>query len=245
MARRLFFVDEIARGRAELRGEDAKHLTRVLRVEEGQRYEISDNQSLYLAEVETARKDLVGFRVIEKREPAPPVVSITLYAALIKFDHFEWMLEKATELGVTEIVPVEAERSERGLEKAAGKRLERWRRILLESAQQCRRPFLPQLRDPLRLKNALATQTAPRYLLDERPGAPPLLSALPADRSPNDQVTLLVGPEGGWADHEHDDALTAGWRPVSLGLNVLRAETAVIAALAIVNAAWSQRDGNF
>jgi 16S rRNA (uracil1498-N3)-methyltransferase len=238
MARRLFFVDQVVRGRAELRGEDARHLTRVLRVEEGQRYEVSDYLSLYLAEVDTARKDLIGFRVLEQRTPAPPPVSIHLFAALIKFDHFEWMLEKAAELGVAEIVPVEAERSERGLEKAAGKRLQRWRRVLLESSQQCRRAILPRLHDPIRLPQALEIRNGLDYLLDERPGAPPMLDTLPQERSSADRVALLVGPEGGWAGHEHDSAAAAGWKPVSLGANVLRAETAAIAALAVINAAW-------
>ena len=131
-------MDEVRNGQAEIAGDEARHLTRVLRVEAGQRYEISDNRNVYLAEIETARKEHVLFRTIEKLPPpAPPCFE--LCAALIKFDHFEWMIEKATELGVTEIVPVEATRSERGLEKAAAKRVERWRRIALEASQQSRR----------------------------------------------------------------------------------------------------------
>jgi len=115
--RRRFFVDEVRSGRAEISGDDARHLTRVLRVEAGQRYEISDNRNLYLAEIETARKEHVSFRTIEKLALPAPTVRLILCAALIKFDHFEWMIEKATELGVSEIVPVETVRSERGLER--------------------------------------------------------------------------------------------------------------------------------
>src|SRR5271170_4280005 len=136
--RRRFFVDEVRNGQAELAGDDAKHLTRVLRVEAGQRYEISDNRNVYLAEIETARKERVIFRTIEKLEAQPASRRLILCAALTKFDRFEWMIEKATELGVAEIVPVEAVRSERGLERAAAKRVERWRRIALESSQQAR-----------------------------------------------------------------------------------------------------------
>ncbi len=117
--RRRFFVDEVRSGRAEISGDDARHLTRVLRVEAGQRYEISDNRNVYLAEIETARKEHVVFRTLEKLAPPAPAVRLILCAALIKFDHFEWMIEKATELGVSEIVPVETIRSERGLERAA------------------------------------------------------------------------------------------------------------------------------
>jgi len=97
---RRFFVDEVRNGHAEIEGDQAGHLTRVLRVAPGQRYEISDNRQVYLAEIETARKERVVFRTLEKLAPEAPCVNITLYAALIKFDHFEWMIEKATELGV-------------------------------------------------------------------------------------------------------------------------------------------------
>ena len=115
--RRRFFVDEVRNGKAQIEGDEARHLTRVLRVEAGQRYEISDNRNVYLAEIETARKENVVFRTLENFPRPPPSARFELYAALIKFDRFEWIVEKATELGVTEIVPVEATRSERGLEK--------------------------------------------------------------------------------------------------------------------------------
>src|SRR4051794_10543291 len=129
MARRRFFVNEVRNGRAELTGDDARHLTRVLRVEPGQSYEISDNRRAYLAEVETARKEHVVFRVSETLQAEPPQVSVSVLAALIKFEHFELLVEKATELGAAEIVPVQTARSEHGLERAALKRIERWRRI--------------------------------------------------------------------------------------------------------------------
>src|SRR5689334_23653345 len=97
--RRRFFVDEVRNGGAEVSGDDAAHLTRVLRVEAGQRYEISDNRQLYLAEIETARKERVVFRTLEKLPVIEPPVRTILIAAIFKFDHFEWMIEKATELG--------------------------------------------------------------------------------------------------------------------------------------------------
>jgi 16S rRNA (uracil1498-N3)-methyltransferase len=228
--RRRFFVDEIRNGQAELAGDDAKHLTRVLRVEVGQRFEISDNRNVYLAEIETARKERVIFRTLEKLEAQPAVRRLILCAALTKFDRFEWMIEKATELGVAEIVPVEAVRSERGLERAALKRVERWRRIALESSQQARRAFLPVVREPLEFQDALSIDAPRRYALDEKPGAP-RLGCSPLDP---DAVAILVGPEGGWTEEERTAFTAAGWTPVSLGPSILRAETAAIAALAII-----------
>jgi 16S rRNA (uracil1498-N3)-methyltransferase len=236
--RRRFFVDEVRNGQARIAGDEARHLTRVLRVEAGQRYEISDNRSVYLAEIETARKESVVFRTLEKLPEPPTSVRIELYAALIKFDRFEWIVEKATELGVTEIVPVEATRSDRGLEKAAGKRVERWRRIALEASQQSRRAILPEIAEPVLLNDAIARTASYRYALDENPGAVPLLQALPALRAAQDTVAILTGPEGGWTDEERASFTAAGWTPVSVGPLILRAETAVVAALAVISQAW-------
>src|SRR5271155_898632 len=178
--RRRFFVDEVRSGRAEISGDDARHLTRVLRVGAGQRYEISDNRNVYLAEIESARKEHGAFRTLENLAAPAPTVRLVLCAALIKFDRFEWMIEKATELGVAEIVPVETARSERGLERAAHKRVERWRRIALEASQQSRRAFLPDVSEPESLRETLACEATYKFALDENPAAPPLNTALPA-----------------------------------------------------------------
>ncbi len=236
--RRRFFVDEVRNGQAHIEGDDAKHLTKVLRVEVGQRFEISDNRNVYLAEVSTAHKGEVAFRTLEKLPPEPERVRVTLCAALIKFDHFEWMIEKATELGVSEIVPVIATRTERGLDRAAEKRVERWRRIALEASQQSRRAFLPEVRDAVPFAEALKSRAAHRYVLDEVPGGQDLLSALPAPRSAEDSIALLIGPEGGWTDTERGASISAQWTRVTMGPLILRAETAAMASLSIVNAAY-------
>ncbi len=230
--RRRFFVDEVRNGQAEINGDDARHLTRVLRVEPGQRYEISDNRNVYLAEIETARKEHVVFRTLEKLDAPSLPLRIVLCAALIKFDHFEWMIEKATELGVAEIVPVETIRSERGLERAARKRVERWRRIAVEASQQSRRAHLPQVHEPVSFQEALSWEAVHRYALDENPGG---ISLTRAHRSA-ETIALLVGPEGGWTEVERAAFVESGWTRVSLGPLLLRAETAAIAALAVVTA---------
>ena len=238
--RRRFFTDPPRAGVVELRGDEARHLTRVLRVEPGQKFEISDNQSVYLAEIAEARGELVRFRILEPIEPAPTLVQIILCAALIKFDRFEWIVEKATELGVTCILPVEAARSEKGLFEASRKRAERWRRIAREAAQQSRRASLPEILPAVRFSAALATEAAHRYFLEEAT-APPLLSLIPAVRTPSDTVALLLGPEGGWTDAERSQAAAARWCATSLGPQILRAETAALAALAVIACAWPAR----
>lgn len=239
MARRRFFVPEIRRGSAELTGRDAEHLIRVLRAEPGQVHELSDNRDLYLAEIEVARKSLVSFRVLERLDTPVPSVQVSLLPALIKFERLEWLIEKATELGVSTIQLIEAERSEKGLARAAQHRVARWEKIALEASQQSRRAHLPRIEAPFRLEKSLQLDANIRLLLDEAPGAPPLLGCLPAERNATDHVALLLGPEGGWTDRERELATGAGWIGCSLGAAVLRAETAGVASLAVIQAAWA------
>ena len=243
MARRRFFVDEIRRGTAELTGEDAEHLVRVLRVQAGQVFEISDNRDVYLAEVETARKSSVSFRVMEKLPLPPACVQITLLAALIKFERFEWLVEKATELGAAVIQPIETTRTERGLAEASQKRAVRWVRVAREASEQSRRAHLPEMLPVSGFAPALHTKADVLLLLDEnRDAASPILRVLPSERVAEQRVALLLGPEGGWTDDERQEAIDAGWTSCSLGITVLRAETAALSAVAIIQAAWARSE---
>jgi 16S rRNA (uracil1498-N3)-methyltransferase len=234
MARRRFFVDEVRRGEAELDGEEAEHLSRVLRAEVGQQYEICDGERLYLGEIVEARKRSVRFRILEELPAAEPAVRISLLMSLIKFDRFEWAIEKATELGVASIVPVQAARSEKGLELAARKRVERWRKIARAAGQQSRRVHLPEIAPPVALAEALSRQGR-RVYLEEEGSCPLMLKAIP---TAGETVSILVGPEGGWTDRERTQLVAASWTPVSLGPQILRAETAAIAAVAVLSHAW-------
>ena len=234
MARRRFFVQEIRNQHAEIQGEDARHLAQVLRVEAGQQYEISDNRNAWLAEIETARKDRVTFRTIAPVAPREAGPRLALYLALIRFERFELAIEKATELGAASITPVVTGRSERGLERAASKRLLRWRRIALESSQQSRRDRLPEVEAPVRFERALAHKGGVRLFLDEEPGGAPLLQVV---QDGYESAAIIVGPEGGWTGEERSAAAGAGWQRVYLGPQILRAETAALASLAILGAA--------
>jgi 16S rRNA (uracil1498-N3)-methyltransferase len=240
MARRRFFVDQVRKGQAEITGENAHHLTRVLRVEVGQKFEITDNERAWLASVETARKDLVRFNVIEELAAVPELPQLTLYLALIKFERFEWAVEKATELGVTRIVPVEANRSEHGLFAGAQKRAERWKRIARESSEQSRRLRAPEIGSPVRLAEAFKDSSTHRCRLDEQAGAKPLIGAFSFHAG--DSTALAIGPEGGWIDAERQLFNDAGWTAASLGPSILRAETAVCAALGVLSQMWLTTD---
>jgi 16S rRNA (uracil1498-N3)-methyltransferase len=237
VARRRFFVDCFENGFAVLRGDEAKHLTRVLRAEAGQQYELSDNRSVCLAEITQAGPSEVRFRLLEPLESTAPPVRVTLVASLVKFDRFEWLVEKATELGVAAILPVAATRSESGLLEASRKRVERWRKIARESSQQSRRVTRPEILAPERLDRISIVDLPLRFFLDEEPGSPSLMKNLQPLSAAPPSVAVLIGPEGGWTPAERQH-LAEAWTAVSLGGQILRAETAAITALAILMNFW-------
>jgi 16S rRNA (uracil1498-N3)-methyltransferase len=242
--RRRFFVEKFEASSATLRGEAAHHLGRVLRAETGQLYELSDGHNVWLARTESVKRDEVNFSLVEPLAAPGVAVRIQLLLAIVKFDRFEWALEKATELGADEIVPLAAERSEKGLLAAAAKRAERWRRILAESAQQSRRLRIPDLQDSAKPREAFRAISAPaKLLLSERLGARPLREILEPHVSAGQAaattcIAVAVGPEGGWTDAEFGAARDCGFVEGALGHSILRTETAVCAALAAVQYAF-------
>src|SRR5579862_9155247 len=242
--RRRFFVEEFGAGSATLRGEAAHHLGRVLRAETGQLYELSDGQCVWLARTENVGRDEVQFSLVEQLTAPVAAVRIELLLAIVKFDRFEWALEKATELGAEEIAPLSADRSEKGLIAAAEKRAERWKRILAESAQQARRLRIPKLRGAAIPGDAFrATAASLKVLLSERAAAKPfreILEPLVAQHSGDNtaRVVIAIGPEGGWTEAEFATAGTCGFVEAGLGSNILRTETAVCASLAAVQYAF-------
>jgi 16S rRNA (uracil1498-N3)-methyltransferase len=236
--RRRFFVPNFDGLNAVMDGEAAHHLGRVLRAQEGQLYELSDGQSAWLARIEKAGRDRVEFLLLERIAAEQPRLHVTLLLAVVKFDAFEWALEKATELGVSAIVPLAAARSEKGLLAASAKRSERWRKILLEAAQQSRRLSVPSLDELRKPEQSFASHAAgARLMLSELPEAAPLRAALAGQHSSSAVLAavLAIGPEGGWTEEEFAAADAAGFQQVSLGKLILRTETAVIAALASIN----------
>lgn len=214
-------------------GDAAHHLGRVLRAEAGQLYELSDGERVWLGRVEEVGRDRVEFALIEPIESNELRLQTTLLLAVVKFDSFEWALEKATELGVRTIVPVAAARSEKALVQAAGKRSERWKKILLEASQQSRRVRIPELRAVEKPATAFASAAGFRVMLSERAEAAALKGLIPLEGAK--EATLAIGPEGGWTEEEFAAATAAGFAQASLGNLILRTETAVVAGLANLN----------
>ncbi|MGB9406316.1 MAG: RsmE family RNA methyltransferase [Terracidiphilus sp.] len=219
-------------------GAQAEHMARVLRAQPGMEADVVAGGHVFHAQVAAVARDEVRFNLIAELE-ADPALPVTLVMAVYKFDHMEWAIEKATELGVAAIAPVLARRTEKHLAESAGKRAERWRRIAQEAAQQARRSDVPLIFDPTPLAARVrAASEATRIVLAEQERTTTLRHALDEamDAAGTEMPTLeiAIGPEGGWAPAEEALFDANGWRAASLGPRILRAETAAIAALAVV-----------
>ena len=237
--RRRFFVTRFQNNAALIEGEAAHHLGKVLRAQPGQQYELSDGHRVYLAQIENVTRDRIEFTLQEEIPAHQAKLNTTLLLAVVKFDMFEWALEKATELGVTTIIPIAADRSEKGLLAASAKRSERWQKLLVEAAQQSRRVNVPVLEPVTKPEQTFASsKTDLKLVLSENPDAPLLRTVLQGKQSSS--ATFAIGPEGGWTDSEITAAQSAGFQPASLGTLILRTETAVVAALASLNYALSE-----
>jgi 16S rRNA (uracil1498-N3)-methyltransferase len=240
MTRRRFIADTWTANTASLTGDQAIHLARVLRATPGQIFDVVSNGFLHRAEITSVSEQQVDFTLHEELS-SDAALPLHLFLAVFKFDHMEWAIEKATELGVARITPILARRTEKHLAHAALKRAERWRRIALEASKQSRRTNIPDIADPIALKPSLEQETAPtRILLSETEQSTPLIAALTdSDRATASeavgQIThaLAIGPEGGWTPEEMSLFTQHAWQPVTLGPRILRAETAAIAAIAI------------
>jgi 16S rRNA (uracil1498-N3)-methyltransferase len=258
MTRRRWIADRWTATTASLTGDQAAHLARVLRAEPGQIYDVVSNGFLHRAEILSVSEAEVLFTLHEELE-SDAALPLHLLLAVFKFDHMEWAIEKATELGIAKITPILARRTEKHLAQSALKRSERWRRIALEASKQSRRTDIPNIADPIPLKQALAEESSPtRILLSETEQATTLTTALEISNTsntarvphpsqphrdggdalpspPGTTHALAIGPEGGWTPEEMSLFTEHQWQPVTLGPRILRAETAAIAAIAIAS----------
>jgi 16S rRNA (uracil1498-N3)-methyltransferase len=230
MTRRRWIADEVSGNRAALIGPLAQHLARVLRARVGQEFDVAAGGKVRRGRVVSTADERVEFELGEEvQESAGPCITLAL--SIFKFDHMEWAIEKCTELGVSRIVPIIARRTDSHLATAAVKRVERWQRIAMAAAQQSRRSSPPEILRPTKLQDVLAIHVASRIVLSESENEVMLSEVV----SPG-EAALAIGPEGGWTDEELQLFRKAGWTSASLGTTILRAETAAIAALAVVMA---------
>lgn len=233
MTRRRWIADEVSDDRAALTGAHADHLTRVLRARAGQEFDIIANGVARRGRLTNITDHRVEFD-LGKEIPASPAANLTLLLAVFKFDRMEWAIEKCTELGVSKMIPVIARRTDAHLASASAKRVERWRRIALQAAEQSRRVTAPEIAHPTQLREACQLPAESKIVLAETEEQKMLLDVL---ASANEPLLLAIGPEGGWTEDELALFGKEGWLSASLGHTILRAETAAIAAVVLAASA--------
>jgi len=256
MTRRRWIAEQWDETTATITGAQAEHMARVLRGQPGMQADVVAGGRVFHAQALSVLPDEVRFHLITEID-ADPALPVTLLMSIFKFDRMEWALEKATELGVKAIVPVVAQRTEKHLAQAAERRVERWRRVVNEAAQQSRRSDVPLIHSPVALAAHIKQQDshATRLVLAEQEQITTLREALiaalpaalpnpaengtpvanaPPANNPSPTFEIAIGPEGGWTPDEAALFDVNGWTAVSLGPRILRAETAALAALAVV-----------
>jgi len=244
MTRRRFYAPpgaiDAKASTATLSGDEARHLRDVLRLTPGDEVFLFDGMGreyrCSINEIGRASSTLNVIEVVEAASPESPL-KLTLAVALLKGEKFDFVVQKATELGVTQIVPVKTARADIRLRDSAdaGKRVARWQRIALEAAKQCGRAFVPRVADPTEFRKLISDPelvAGQRFMFSERGGQP--FSVSENTRQPVESVIALTGSEGGWTDEEIEAARETGWQIVTLGGRILRAETAAIAVSALL-----------
>jgi len=231
MTRRRWIADEVSDNHAALTGAHADHLVRVLRARVGQAFDIVAGPVVRRGRIVTIADGRVDFELGEEI-PAVAAAHVTLLLSIFKFDRLEWAIEKATELGVSRIVPVLARRTDAHLAFASAKRADRWRRIAVQAAEQSRRTAPPEIAAPIKVSEAAALSGSLRIVLSESEQQTQLRDVLAAHDA-DGEILLAIGPEGGWTGDELSLFKKEGWISASLGPTILRAETAAIAAIAI------------
>lgn len=249
MTDRRFFVgvEDWSSDQIIVRGEQAHHLKNVLRARAGETFEFIDGEGRWaraMVKAIPARGEVTCQIQEQHTNRSPEEDRAVLIQALIRFEKFEWILEKATELGATKIVPVVTARTEAKWREVSPARRDRWQKILIESLKQCRRLHLPVLTKPEPYDEAVSRAKAEvKLILSERPGTPALKSVFRTIRGTlggvmenpvSPRISLAIGPEGGWDEEEIVLSRQCGFMPASLGEGVLRTETAALAGLAIL-----------
>jgi 16S rRNA (uracil1498-N3)-methyltransferase len=240
-----FYVPRIDRetARVSLDGAEHRHLARSARVRKGDEVWLSDaGGTRCRARVESVGRERTTLLVLELAAPQQPRLNLALVQALVPAKQMEFLLEKGSELGVSEFVPVESARSLRVPEGRAERRAGRWERIAREAIKQSKGAAPPAVRPARRLREVLAGPSGGlRIVLSEHGGRPLrdlLLEPAGAGTPPPCSVELFVGPVGGWTEAEERGFREAGCIPASLGGRVLKSETAALAAAAMIAHFW-------
>jgi len=242
---RRFFVrpEDADDARIVLRAEEAHHARRVLRLAAGDEVLCFDGRGhVWRGRLEAFGRDSASVSVTETlASERPRVPELTLAQGWLKGDRMDAVVQKATELGAARILAIRTDRSEVRVDgERAERRSQRWRRIVVEAAKQCERAWIPDVANMPSVEAVLDAAGVAWIAFVERDGEPPHAALTELRGAPS--IGVLVGPEGGWSERERSIFAARRVRGLSLGSDVLRADTAAVAALAIVQFALSPRD---
>ena len=245
-----FFLSHPAspESRVWIQGAEHHHLSRVARVRPGEKIGLFDQEGRqYRAVVEKVEGQKTLVRILSRQDPDKPAIAVVLAPALLKARAMEFLVQKATEIAVSALAPIQAERSVVKIRTNPSAALLRWTRIAREAAKQCKTGWVPDIKKPQTLAEFLfGDESNLKLALSEGGGAAlrdVLISEVNRTRpglrgesaaGPGVRACVLVGPEGGWTPDEERLSAEAGFRPVSLGRSVLRTETAALCAAFLV-----------
>ena len=244
-----FYIKEKFRGsnRIFLKGTEHHHLSKVARIKPGERiWLFDDTGKQYAARVELIEQEKTHLQIIEMEEKRVPKIRITLAQVVLKTKKMDLVIQKATELGAHVIVPIISDRTVVKIEDKQDKKIERWKRIMVEAAKQCGRSSVPAIQPPVDL-DAFITGggKSKKLFLCERGGKflrDILMYSHTEKMKIPESIILLVGPEGGWTESEKQNIMENSYEAVSLGSLMLRSETAAIVSLAMVSHFWKNED---
>lgn len=229
--------------------EDVKHISKVLRLKEEEIIEICDgNNREYISKISFIEKNMVKARILESKESATePPIEVILFQGIPKSTKMELIIQKGTELGISKIVPTITTRTVVQLKdkKSEDKKVDRWQKIADEAAKQCKRGIIPTIAIPMTFNEIL--DSVSDYDVVIIPYEAELNNGIKAvlnDKKDVKKIAIIIGPEGGFAADEIEEAIKANVIPVSLGPRILRTETAGITALSIVMYELGDLGGN-
>lgn len=232
---RVFIDADLQSGqRLTVEGSAGNHIVRVLRLRVGDTLTLFNGRGgEYGGRIVEMRRDTVQVSVLEHRDDErESPFHLTLAQGISRGERMDWVVQKATELGVSRIAPLFTERSMVRLdEKQAARKVQHWRAIAIAACEQSGRNQVPGIETPTGLYDMLEQRTKSGAALILSPGAALRISDVPA---PGAGATVLIGPEGGLAEVEQETALRSGFTPVRLGPRVLRTETAAVCALTLL-----------
>ncbi|MEG6614839.1 16S rRNA (uracil(1498)-N(3))-methyltransferase [Peptococcaceae bacterium 1198_IL3148] len=235
-----FFVEpkNIKKNQAFITGQDAKHAQKVLRLKEGDLVTILDGVgNQFRAQIRDFNRELITCDLLEQ-QPAvgEPPIAITLAQCLPKADKMELVIQKGTELGVTKFIPIKCQRSVVKLDQKKGaERRERWQRVAMEAAKQCRRPMVPMVEAPMELKDLFEQIPADALVvMPYENETTRSLQEIVKEYSDQKNFYIIIGPEGGFDQEEVALAQQHGAKSISLGPRILRTETAGLAVISVI-----------